>query len=255
MYTRKQLELESDEDYAVAIRASLEAGVECLLQVSESTLKSVTIINCQHVLTDKCMWLASCYSRMLQDVRYHSNIHILGADVLWALGAGCGLIRSLDIAPLYPCTNTEKFTNKCLQIIAQFLPELDKLCIGGKHLDVNGFVLIAKSCQRLYGLSLHGCVDVEEDVSIAMCRKGLKNLRSLNFIHTPVTDKALLHFYSSCKHLKSIHISFCPEDITTDPDSKEIRENFNKRVKSLEKLKKKGGLWNILKLEVHKVQD
>ncbi|XP_033756580.1 uncharacterized protein LOC117339217 [Pecten maximus] len=255
VYTRKQLELESDEDYAQAVRASLEAGVECLLQVSESTLKSITIINCPHVLTDKCMWLASCYSRMLQDVCYHSNTYILGADVLWALGAGCGLIQSLDIAPLYPCANTEKFTNKCLQIIAQSLPGLDRLCIGGQQVDINGFVLIAKSCQRLYSLSLHGCVDVVEDVAVAMCRKGLKNLRSLDFSHTPVTDKALLHFYSCCKHLKSIHVSFCLEDVTTDPELKENAENFNKRIKALEKLKKKGGLWNILKLDVQKVQD
>ncbi|XP_021351661.1 uncharacterized protein LOC110449242 [Mizuhopecten yessoensis] len=255
IYTRKQLELESDEDFAQAVRASLEGGLECLLQVSESSLKSIIIINCPHILTDKCMWLASCYSRMLQNVCYHSNTHILGADVLWALGAGCGLIRSLDIAPLYPCVSTEKFTNKCLQIISQFLPELDRLCIGGQQLDVNGFVLIAQSCQRLYCLSLHGCVDIEEDVALAMCRKGLKNLRSLDFNHTPVTDKALLHFYSSCKHLKSIHVSFCTEDVSKDPELKDTTENFNKRIKALEKLKKKGGLWNILKLDVQRVND
>lgn len=50
----------------------------------------------------RSIWLASCYSRMLQGVEYLSSAFPLGPDVMYALGAGCRDITTLKIQPLYP---------------------------------------------------------------------------------------------------------------------------------------------------------
>ncbi|XP_061194337.1 uncharacterized protein LOC133202515 [Saccostrea echinata] len=249
---RNQWQTEADDVYQSTIRGSLEPGLERLLQVSESSLKSISIISCGALLTDKSIWLVSCYSRMLRSVEYLSDSFPLGPDVMYALGAGCRDITTLMISPIFPCENEEKFSNKCLQIVSQFCCDLEILSIGGSKIDINGLVLIAKACQRLHQLDLHHCQEMTSDTAVAICRLGLKQLLSLSFVHTPITADALKHFYNSCKHLKSLHVALSIMDFHKDKSEKEeVRlKKWQKFVKDMKSLENIPGLGNILKLNL-----
>lgn len=138
-------------------RGCLEAGLESLLKAAGGNLLILRISHCPNVLTDRSLWLASCYCRALQAVTYRWvrtarskasgprdpwTLHTLppgllgkgtqelcgpregsrgpqswwpqlclfnrsatdpvGHEVIWALGAGCREIVSLQVAPLHP---------------------------------------------------------------------------------------------------------------------------------------------------------
>lgn len=135
-------------------RGCLEAGLESLLKAAGGNLLILRISHCPNILTDRSLWLASCYCRALQAVTYRwvhalrskasgpgdpwalrtppswflgqelcgpregSGTHQsgwsqlclfnrsatdpVGHEVIWALGAGCREIVSLQVAPLHP---------------------------------------------------------------------------------------------------------------------------------------------------------
>lgn len=141
----------------------LEAGLESLLKAAGGNLLILRISHCPNILTDRSLWLASCYCRALQAVTYRwvhptrcnpkrvclgpkgslgsalrtlppgfsgkgtqelrgprggsrghqgrwpqlclfnrSATDPVGHEVIWALGAGCREIVSLQVAPLHP---------------------------------------------------------------------------------------------------------------------------------------------------------
>lgn len=57
-------------DVAPPGRGCLEAGLESLLKATGSNLLILRISHCPNVLTDRSLWLASCYCRALQAVTY-----------------------------------------------------------------------------------------------------------------------------------------------------------------------------------------
>ncbi|XP_076104542.1 uncharacterized protein LOC143073111 [Mytilus galloprovincialis] len=254
--TREKKEFETEEDYNKRTRAVLEPGLEKLLQVSESTLKTATIIHCENIITDKGLWLVSCYSRVVRKVTYICNTDLPGADVIWALGAGCRDISYLNITLTDPSAAVGvKFNNKCLQVISQFCQDLQTLCICGTEIDMNGLVLIAKSCQRLSKLEIHYGITVTEDTMVAVCRLGLHNLQQIYFNFTPVEAKAILQLYKSSKHLQKIQISldiscFDLKGIYKEEDK---MKKYTDMVKNLKELQKKPGVGNILKLSCGEV--
>lgn len=149
-------------DFLTIPRGCLEAGLESLLKAAGGNLLILRISHCPNILTDRSLWLASCYCRALQAVTYRwvhptrSKTHTLlasgprdpwtlhtlppqlsgkgtqglcdprkgsgghqggwpqlylfnrsstdpvGHEVIWALGAGCREIVSLQVAPLHP---------------------------------------------------------------------------------------------------------------------------------------------------------
>uniref|UniRef100_A0A8C9NRZ7 F-box protein 41 n=1 Tax=Serinus canaria TaxID=9135 RepID=A0A8C9NRZ7_SERCA len=97
---RQRGKKESKEDYMKSTRGCLEAGLESLLKATGSNLLILRISHCPNVLTDRSLWLASCYCRALQAVTYRSSTDPVGHEVIWALGAGCRDIISLQVAPL-----------------------------------------------------------------------------------------------------------------------------------------------------------
>ncbi|NXO45950.1 FBX41 protein, partial [Locustella ochotensis] len=99
---RQRGKKESKEDYMKSTRGCLEAGLESLLKATGSNLLILRISHCPNVLTDRSLWLASCYCRALQAVTYRSSTDPVGHEVIWALGAGCRDIISLQVAPLHP---------------------------------------------------------------------------------------------------------------------------------------------------------
>ncbi|XP_058284284.1 F-box only protein 41 isoform X3 [Hylobates moloch] len=103
---RQRGKKESKEEYARSTRGCLEAGLESLLKAAGGNLLILRISHCPNILTDRSLWLASCYCRALQAVTYRSATDPVGHEVIWALGAGCREIVSLQVAPLHPCTLT-----------------------------------------------------------------------------------------------------------------------------------------------------
>ncbi|KAK3095300.1 hypothetical protein FSP39_012966 [Pinctada imbricata] len=252
--SRDKLASETEEEYIASIRGSLEPGLERFLQVTESTLRSIEIVNCGYLLTDN-IWLASCYCRLLHTVTYITNSNPLGPDVMWAFGAGCRTVTSLVIPPLYPCENSDRFSNKCLQTISQCCVDLKVLSIGGPNIDINGLVLVVKSCQRLRRFELHHTNTIDEDTAVALCRLGLQNLTHLSFIHTTVTPAALMHFYENCRHLLSLVVAMSISDFTNHREDVELEEIekwclFVQEMKELETVPR---LDNIIKINLQSV--
>lgn len=99
---------------------------------------------------------------------------------------------------------------------------------------------------RLQVLELDHVSEINQEVAAEVCREGLKGLEMLVLTSTPVTPKALLHFNSVCRNLKSIVVQIGIEDYFEDPNSPEARKLFDEMVNKLQALKKRPGFSKIL---------
>lgn len=54
----------------LALSGCLEEGLEAMLKATGSNLLILKISHCPNLLTDRSLWLASCYCRALQAVTY-----------------------------------------------------------------------------------------------------------------------------------------------------------------------------------------
>ncbi|XP_078390974.1 F-box only protein 41 isoform X2 [Cetorhinus maximus] len=185
---------ESKEEYLKSTHGCLETGLESLLKAAGSNLLILKVSHCPNILTDRSLWLASCYCRALQAVTYRSSTDPVGHEVIWALGAGCRDIISLQVAPLHPCHQPTRFNNRSLQMIGRCWPHLRALGVGGAGCGLQGLASLARNCIRLQVLELDHVTEINQEVAAEVCREGLKGLEMLVLTSTPVTPKALLHF-------------------------------------------------------------
>nr|XP_046273141.1 F-box only protein 41 [Scatophagus argus] len=243
---RQRGKKETKEDYLKSTRGCLEEGLEALLKATGGNLLILKISHCPNLLTDRSLWLASCYCRALQAVTYRSATDPVGQEVIWALGAGCRDIISLQVAPLHPCQQPARFSNRCLQTIGRCWPHLRALGVGGAGCGIQGLASLARNCMRLQVLELDHVSEINQEVAAEVCREGLKGLEMLVLTSTPVTPKALLHFNSVCRNLKSIVVQIGIEDYFEDPNSPEARKLFDEMVNKLQALKKRPGFSKIL---------
>ncbi|TRZ02553.1 hypothetical protein DNTS_018286 [Danionella cerebrum] len=243
---RQRGKKETKEEYLKSTRGCLEEGLEALLKATGSNLLILKVSHCPNLLTDRSLWLASCYCRALQAVTYRSATDPVGQEVIWALGAGCRDIISLQVAPLHPCQQPARFSNRCLQTIGRCWPHLRALGVGGAGCGIQGLASLARNCMRLQVLELDHVSEINQEVAAEMCREGLKGLEMLVLTSTPVTPKALLHFNSVCRNLKSIVVQIGIEDYFEDPNSPEARKLFDEMVNKLQALKKRPGFSKIL---------
>ncbi|TDG99366.1 hypothetical protein EPR50_G00193330, partial [Perca flavescens] len=135
---------ETREDYHKNTRGSVEPGVEALLRSAGGSLLHLSVSQCPHILTDRTLWLASCYSRNLKTLTYRSSSDPIGHEVLWALGAGCRNISSLQVAPAHPCQQPTRFGNRCLQTIGRCWPHLRSLGVGGASCGTQGLAALGE---------------------------------------------------------------------------------------------------------------
>ncbi|XP_053314051.1 F-box only protein 41 isoform X1 [Spea bombifrons] len=247
---RQRGKKETKEEYMKSTRGCLEAGLESLLKATGGNLLILRISHCPNILTDRSLWLASCYCRSLQAVTYRSSTDPVGHEVIWALGAGCRDIISLQVAPLHPCQQPTRFSNRCLQMIGRCWPHLRALGVGGAGCGVQGLSSLARNCMRLQVLELDHVTEINQEVAAEVCREGLKGLEMLVLTSTPVTPKALLHFNSVCRTLKSIVVQVGIGDYFKDPSSPEARKLFEEMVNKLQALKKRPGFSKILHIKV-----
>ncbi|XP_070612623.1 F-box only protein 41 [Erythrolamprus reginae] len=247
---RQRGKKETKEDYMKSTRGCLEAGLESLLKASGSNLLILRVSHCPNILTDRSLWLASCYCRALQAVTYRSSTDPVGHEVIWALGAGCRDIISLQVAPLHPCQQPTRFSNRCLQMIGRCWPHLRALGVGGAGCGLQGLASLARNCMRLQVLELDHVTEVNQEVAAEVCREGLKGLEMLVLTSTPVTPKALLHFNSVCRNLKSIVVQVGIGDYFKEPNSSEAKKMFDEMINKLQALKKRPGFSKILHIKV-----
>ncbi|XP_032094186.1 F-box only protein 41, partial [Thamnophis elegans] len=247
---RQRGKKETKEDYIKSTRGCLEAGLESLLKASGSNLLILRVSHCPNILTDRSLWLASCYCRGLQAVTYRSSTDPVGHEVIWALGAGCRDIISLQVAPLHPCQQPTRFSNRCLQMIGRCWPHLRALGVGGAGCGLQGLASLARNCMRLQVLELDHVAEVNQEVAAEVCREGLKGLEMLVLTSTPVTPKALLHFNSVCRNLKSIVVQVGIADYFKEPNSSEAKKMFDEMINKLQALKKRPGFSKILHIKV-----
>ncbi|XP_058431049.1 F-box only protein 41 isoform X3 [Marmota monax] len=255
---RQRGKKESKEEYARSTRGCLEAGLESLLKAAGGNLLILRISHCPNILTDRSLWLASCYCRALQAVTYRSATDPVGHEVIWALGAGCREIVSLQVAPLHPCQQPTRFSNRCLQMIGRCWPHLRALGVGGAGCGVQGlaslgpafFLFLARNCMRLQVLELDHVSEITQEVAAEVCREGLKGLEMLVLTATPVTPKALLHFNSICRNLKSIVVQIGIADYFKEPSSPEAQKLFEDMVTKLQALRRRPGFSKILHIKV-----
>ncbi|XP_036406629.1 F-box only protein 41-like [Megalops cyprinoides] len=243
---RQRGKKESKDEYLKSTRGCLEEGLEALLKAAGGNLLILKVSHCPNILTDRSLWLASCYCRALQAVTYRSSTDPVGQEVIWALGAGCRDIISLQVAPLHPCQQPARFSNRCLQTIGRCWPHLRALGVGGAGCGVQGLASLARNCMRLQVLELDHVSEVNQEVAAEVCREGLKGLEMLVLTSTPVTPKALLHFNSVCRNLTSIVVQIGIADYFDDPNSPEAIKLFDEMVNKLQALKKRPGFSKIL---------
>ncbi|ELU07026.1 hypothetical protein CAPTEDRAFT_177056 [Capitella teleta] len=256
-------------EYLRRTRGSLEEGLEAVMKVAGGSLKKLQVVDCGNLLTDRCLWLASCYSRNIIDVTYISDLDPVGSEVIWSLGAGCRQVSRLIIPPMFPNQNPHKFTNHCAFNIARCWPDLHTLSIGGVDVNSKGLTAIgngrnevvigyltyllirtAHFCGKLQRLELDHMCEITEEVAMAMCKAGLKGLRVLHLTFTPVTPKALLHFTSACPYLDDITVRVGISDYYEDTENPQHREEFATIISKLRKLQHRPGFEQKLRLNV-----
>uniref|UniRef100_A0A3P9DRP9 F-box protein 41 n=1 Tax=Maylandia zebra TaxID=106582 RepID=A0A3P9DRP9_9CICH len=241
---------ETREDYHRNIRGSVEPGVEALLRSAGGSLLHLSISQCPHILTDRTLWLASCYSRNLQMLTYRSSSDPLGQEVLWALGAGCRSITSLQVAPAHPCQQPTRFGNRCLQTIGRCWPHLRSLSVGGAGCGTQGLVAAVRNCAQLQVLELERITDLGLQAATELCKAGLKkNLQTLILTHTPVSGQAILHFHSECENIRSIIVEVSASDYFEEPDTEEAQHLFGEILSTLKVLQTRPGVSDVLQVK------
>ncbi|XP_036356382.1 probable WRKY transcription factor protein 1 isoform X1 [Octopus sinensis] len=243
---------ESEKFYQKEIQGSLEQGLETVLISAEGSLQKLTITNCGPVFTERSLWLVSCYARLLEEFTYHSALHPPTAEVLWALASGCRDITKLDLSPINPRSpQQERFNNKCANLIAKGYPSLKSISIGGCGIDNQGLLLIAQQCQDLEELELNQFMaDFNESSAKKLCKRGLHNLESLKFTHTPVQSETIQVFMKNCPNLKNINVQVKMQDYFSDSENSKFKQQYRFILIKLKSLKAYPKLDKILELDI-----
>ncbi|XP_057175347.1 F-box only protein 41 isoform X1 [Triplophysa rosa] len=237
---------ESKDEHLKATRGCLEAGLEAVLKSAGRSLVALSISHCPNVLTDRSLWLVSCHCRSLQSLTYRSASDPAGQEVIWALGAGCRDITTLHVAPLQPCSQPSRFSNRCLQTIGRCWPNLCRVGVGGAGCGVQGLASLVRNCVNLCELELNHMNEVNQDGAADICKDGLQQLHTLTFISTPVTAKAILHFKSVCVNLRRIVVQLSIADYFEDVENEEAQRLFVEIISNLQMLRKRSVLSDVL---------
>ncbi|XP_022091809.1 F-box only protein 41-like isoform X2 [Acanthaster planci] len=237
---RSRIPGESREKYAKNTRGSLESGLEYILIAAGARLITLKIVDCSNILTERSLFLASCYCRNLYSLSYISQTDPIGHEVIWALGAGCRNIASLKVPPRQPCPQHQRLSNRCLQMIGRCWPLLLALSVGGPSIDIHGLVSIARNCPRLQVLELDHLPEVTEVIAIAMCQAGLRGLHTLILRNTLISPNAIMQFNGACPQLKALSVYLSPSICRGD------NKDFHNIVSRLRALTKRRVLSDVL---------
>ena len=148
-------------------RGSLEPGLASLFSASSLTLTSVSITECNLMVTERyympnayvynnlthlihvrchvyyrVFWLLSIHCPNLQALTYSSDEFPPSCEALWSLAQGCPNLRCLQFPPLLDSPNASIFNDSCLLQLAHSWPNLLSLALGGSEISVSGLTEI-----------------------------------------------------------------------------------------------------------------
>jgi hypothetical protein len=244
-----------DEDlhsYIARQRGSLEPGLASLLSAAPH-LSSLAVTECNLMLTERLLWLASVHCPQLRQFTYTSDEFPPPPAALWALSNGCPKLQSLHLPPYLNSPFISHFNDACLSTIARGWPHLLQLTVGGPAITAAGLKEIVAYCQWLEVLRVdHGPQISSSDVTDMLSSGGLSHLRSLSFLFTPLSPKALHHISSSCPKLNNITLHISPN--TYFPGSSTdsvILKKFHQIHSNFQELEKMPQMKGLLQLHLH----
>ncbi|XP_077549317.1 F-box only protein 41-like [Haemaphysalis longicornis] len=185
-------------------RGQLEHGLDKLLKACSKTLKAITVVGCDNVLTDRVLWLASACS-FLEVVVYIAVSHVTLPEALWSLGAGCRRVKTLIIPPMDPRKKQGYAGHRVCQIVGKCWPQLRVLCIGGRSLSLASICSALRGCVCLESFEIDRGRDIEDKSAEALVEAGLQRVELFYLTHTVVSAAAavILHGKSSLYNIQN----------------------------------------------------
>lgn len=242
------------DSYVRRLKGSLEEGVASLLASSGPALLSLSITECNLMITNRVLWLAGVHCPHLQSLTYSSEEFPPSSEALWALAQGARHIQYLYLPP-YITSPHPQLTDHSLSTLASSWPYLLGLCVGGSDITVAGLAEVARRCPRLRELEIQHGPQLQSSAVEELCQAGgLAALRTLTLAFTATSSKTLVKFYNNCPQLSSLTLHFSLETflpILTGPDT---LSQYKKILTHLQKLQREPNIRNIIHLYEHYTQ-
>ena len=217
-----------DEDlnsYIARQKGCFEPALGIILRASSSTLKSITLHECNIMITQRIFWLISVSCEYLNEFQYSSDEFPPTVASLWSLSIGCSNLTSLHLPPVFTSTAITQFDDQCLATIADGWPYIRTLSIGSPSVTSAGLHFIVKKCQLLEHLSIMYSQPINEDVAKMLCKSGLQNVRGLVVMFTRISPAAVAYFITKCPRLNhfELHVGYS-DYFSADPNSETAAE-------------------------------
>lgn len=196
------------------LRGQLELGFDKLLKACSKTLKVITVVGCDNVLTDRVLWLASTCS-FLEVVAYIAASHVTLPEALWSLGAGCRRVKTLIIPPLDPRKKQGYAGHRVCQIVGKCWPQLRVLCVGGRSLSLASICCALRGCVGLESFEIDRGRDIEDKSAEVLLEAGLKRVKLFYLTHTVISAAAVVILQGGCPMLKEISVILQERDFGT----------------------------------------
>ena len=228
-----------DEDlnsYIVRQKGCFEPALGIILGGSSSTLKSITLDQCNIMITQRIFWLISVNCEHLNELRYSSDEFPPTVASLWCLIIGCPNITSLHFLPIFTSSVVSQFDDQCLAAIANGWPHVRTLSIGSPSVTPAGLHFIVKHCQLLEHLCIIYSQQISEEVSQVLCRSGLQKLRRLVVMFTRISPAAVVHFISNCPQLSHFELHIGYSDYFSTEPSEETKMKYKMTTQGFEDL-------------------
>lgn len=238
--------------YIARQKGSLEGGLAHLLSAA-SQLTSLSVTECNLMVTERLLWLCSVHSPLLRHFTYTSDEFPPTPAAIWALSNGCPHLQSLHLPPYLGSPFAGYFNDFSLSSIAKGWPHLLKLSVGGPGITATGLSETVRYCPWLEELCVVcGPQLSSSDVATMTTGGGLTCLRSLSLSFTPISPKALHQLSAACPKLTSftLHISLNTYFPGTSADSTILNKYHQIRL-NFQELQRMPQLKGIFQLQHH----
>lgn len=234
--------------YITRIKGCLEPPLALLLSTSGPLLQHICLVDCDLLLTDRCLWLLSRHCPNLLNITYSSEAFPPTKEALWSLSNGCPLIRQLSLPPVNSSSDLRQLDDGCLEQIAYGWPSLLQLSVGGRSITYTALASLFYRCSGLQSLELTECAPIDTEVVSLLCDNGqLSSLHTLTLMFTRVTPQAVVDFIGRCTSLVDFDLYISPAVYsgTTDP---QIAYKYLRVLENLKELDGHPGLRNVFHL-------
>ena len=240
-----------DEDlnsYVVRQKGCFEPALGIILSASSSTLKSITLDQCNIMITQRVFWLISVNCEHLSELRYSSDEFPPTVASLWCLSIGCPNITSLHFPPIFTSSVVSQFDDQCLAAIANGWPCIRTLSIGSPSVTAAGLCFVIKHCQLLEHLCIMYSQEISEEVAQTLCISGLPKLHSLAVMFTRVSPAAVVYFITKCPQLSHFELHIGYSDYFSTEPSEDTKMKYKMTIQGFEDLLRYPDIRRVFKL-------